>query len=1384
MFHHDCVPPRVAAVGSTRSFVCALFAALTAGSVAHAQSFIPPPAANIVSVQDFGAVANDGGDDLAAFQAALNVTVGTSRILYVPNGTYNFSGRLNWGGIGLGGFFTMQGQSKEGVILKLNDSAVGFTDPAAPRAFIDAYEGNTANQFRNYLRDVTIDIGANNLGAIGLEFQANNTGRIENVTIRSSDPQKRGLTGLNQGFEFPGPLLIRNLTIDGFETGYVGAPQEYSVVFENLTLRNQRTRGIYVWRLPLQIRNLVSQNSVPVLFNDGNPGASGHVVIDGGTFTGGAPGTDAISNENSGGVLILRNITTNGYANIVSDKSFSTTNPVLVPGGFVSQFTTDAPASLNATPSAILNIPIEETPDAPSIPVAQWASVKTFGAIENDNLDDTAAIQAAMNSGAPVVYFPSGLYYVSDTITVGPAVQRVEGLMSDLSLNAPLTTENKPIFRVPPGSQAIVHFSGINTSFQSPVQTGGGVQYEQATANTMVIRDGDITYRNTVPGGKLFIENLVGTNMTFTGQKVWARQLNPEGSTFTHVINDGGDLYVLGLKTEGSSIPLDNRNRARAAIMGGLIYPATVINDRTRPIVINNESSLSMSLPESCYVNDGFYAVWVRETRNGVTADFTRAMLPLGRIHSNCGGQIALYNGYVVDATPPSVPAAPTLVSNSLDSISISWPASTDAESGIARYNVYRDGIFYRATMTPALVETGLPDGTEFEYRIAAVNGAGLESARGDALNASTDADEVAPRLLGVRTGLDARFAELAFSEPLNATIAAQVSRYSVSGPAPVSVLAATPSTDGRRVVLTLSPMSNGSHTVSVTGLTDRATLANTVAPGLAVAYTYSNVAAGTGLQATYWNNRDFNGSPLLTRIDPTVNFIYGVGSPNPLVPADNFAARWTGRLRPRFNETYTLSVRSDDGSRIFLDGRLIVGNWFDQGATERGAAVTLDSSRDYDLVVEFYENGFGASVELFWQSPSQPKQIIPQSALFPTRTFTTVRTSAGVGADTNFNRVFLSDEGGGNSMGAFHSPAQGAFHNASYWRLDLSSLNLANNYVQDAVGTLSQTFFGVGDGKRLINVFAVKQAPGADFWNESGPGFVTWLTAAGNSGSGSQADADTARWMSTYFLDNTNFQNNYQPDKFFFGGPRLIEQINADTDGRLTFLAKRLDASNDGQSWFTKEWSVPDFAPALKVKLAPRCPQFLENPSAPDIGAGGALSLSALAQGAPTLTYQWFRNEVAVSDGSEGASSGGGVVSGASGTVQDGVPIALTITGAQVSDAGSYTVTITNACGNATSLPAALAITGPSRCNPADIAYDDGAPLPPVGVPGGTNNGVTEGDYNLFFARFFDADLAVDIANDDGSPLPPFGTLQTNNGVTEGDYNLFFSIFFDGCSF
>ena len=97
--------------------------------------------------------------------------------------------------------------------------------------------------------------------------------------------------------------------------------------------------------------------------------------------------------------------------------------------------------------------------------------------------------------------------------------------------------------------------------------------------------------------------------------------------------------------------------------------------------------------------------------------------------------------------------------------------------------------------------------------------------------------------------------------------------------------------------------------------------------------------------------------------------------------------------------------------------------------------------------------------------------------------------------------------------------------------------------------------------------------------------------------------------------------------------------------------------------------------------------------------------------------------------------------------------------------------------------------------CNPADIANDQGTPLPgPNGIP---NNGVNEGDYNAFFAAdgFFlqsglGADaigMSCDIADDQGTPFPPFGTgglnSAVNNGVNEGDYNCFFNYLFIPCN-
>ncbi len=88
---------------------------------------------------------------------------------------------------------------------------------------------------------------------------------------------------------------------------------------------------------------------------------------------------------------------------------------------------------------------------------------------------------------------------------------------------------------------------------------------------------------------------------------------------------------------------------------------------------------------------------------------------------------------------------------------------------------------------------------------------------------------------------------------------------------------------------------------------------------------------------------------------------------------------------------------------------------------------------------------------------------------------------------------------------------------------------------------------------------------------------------------------------------------------------------------------------------------------------------------------------------------------------------------------------------------------------------------TPPPLICPADIADDQGNPLPPA--PDVPNNGVTEADYNAFFFGFFDGLPYCDIADDQGNPIPPGAPGVPNNGVTEGDYNCFFRFFFTACN-
>jgi GH43 family beta-xylosidase len=135
------------------------------------------------------------------------------------------------------------------------------------------------------------------------------------------------------------------------------------------------------------------------------------------------------------------------------------------------------------------------------------------------------------------------------------------------------------------------------------------------------------------------------------------------------------------------------------------------------------------------------------------------------------------------------------------------------------------------------------------------------------------------------------------------------------------------------------------------------------------------------GLSAQYFDSVDFTDLKL-TRTDATVDFNWA-GGPDASMGSDFFSVRWRGQVQPQYSQEYTFYVSTDDGTRLWVDGRLLVDNWVNQGVTERSGKIALEAGKNYDIRVDYYDFDLAAQAHLSWSSASQPKQIVPTSRLF-----------------------------------------------------------------------------------------------------------------------------------------------------------------------------------------------------------------------------------------------------------------------------------------------------------------------------------------------------------------------------------------------------------------
>ncbi|MCB0653353.1 MAG: glycoside hydrolase family 3 C-terminal domain-containing protein [Saprospiraceae bacterium] len=128
------------------------------------------------------------------------------------------------------------------------------------------------------------------------------------------------------------------------------------------------------------------------------------------------------------------------------------------------------------------------------------------------------------------------------------------------------------------------------------------------------------------------------------------------------------------------------------------------------------------------------------------------------------------------------------------------------------------------------------------------------------------------------------------------------------------------------------------------------------------------NGKKASGLQAEYFNNITLEGTPVLTRIDPNINFRWTLFSPDQeKINYDWYSVRWTGKLLASETGNFKIGLKGDDGYRLFINEKLIIDNWKKQTFRELTTSYFFEKDKTYDIKLEFYETVGNVRLQMIW---------------------------------------------------------------------------------------------------------------------------------------------------------------------------------------------------------------------------------------------------------------------------------------------------------------------------------------------------------------------------------------------------------------------------------
>lgn len=145
----------------------------------------------------------------------------------------------------------------------------------------------------------------------------------------------------------------------------------------------------------------------------------------------------------------------------------------------------------------------------------------------------------------------------------------------------------------------------------------------------------------------------------------------------------------------------------------------------------------------------------------------------------------------------------------------------------------------------------------------------------------------------------------------------------------------------------------------------------------------------GNGLNTTFYQGKDLTKVPVFatlkkgsTWISPEFNI--NRDQINGMVEKGNFsfAIQFSGFIQIDTAGKYTFATQSDDGSKLYIDGKEVVNNDGNHGVQEQTGSVELTAGK-HAIRVDYYNNDGGFWLDSFYKGPGITKQLIPADKLF-----------------------------------------------------------------------------------------------------------------------------------------------------------------------------------------------------------------------------------------------------------------------------------------------------------------------------------------------------------------------------------------------------------------